>query len=162
MAISIGDRLPEATFTLMGGEGPDQKTTADIFGGKKVVLFAVPGAFTPTCSKQHLPGFVENADKIKAHGIDTIACISVNDVFVMDAWGKSAGADGKVMMLADGSANFAKKIGLEMDLSERGLGVRSKRYAMIVEDGVVKTLEIEDAPGSAEKSGAEAIAKLLA
>lgn len=162
MAISIGDRLPEATFTLMGGEGPDQKTTADIFGGKKVVLFAVPGAFTPTCSKQHLPGFVENADKIKAQGIDTIACISVNDVFVMDAWGKSAGADGKVMMLADGSANFAKKIGLEMDLSERGLGVRSKRYAMIVEDGVVKALEIEDAPGSAEKSGAEAIAKLLA
>ena len=162
MAISIGDRLPEATFTLMGGEGPDQKTTADIFGGKKVVLFAVPGAFTPTCSKQHLPGFVENADKIKAQGIDTIACISVNDVFVMDAWGKSAGADGKVMMLADGSANFAKKIGLEMDLSERGLGVHSKRYAMIVEDGVVKALEIEDAPGSAEKSGAEAIAKLLA
>ena len=162
MAISIGDRLPEATFTLMGGDGPDQKTTADIFGGKKVVLFAVPGAFTPTCSKQHLPGFVENADKIKAQGIDTIACISVNDVFVMDAWGKSAGADGKVMMLADGSANFAKKIGLEMDLSERGLGVRSKRYAMIVEDGVVKTLEIEDAPGCAEKSGAEAIAKLLA
>lgn len=161
MAISVGDRLPDATFAVMGGEGPDQKTTADIFGGKKVVLFAVPGAFTPTCSKQHLPGFVENADKIKAKGIDAIACTAVNDVFVMDAWGKSAGADGKVMMLADGSANFAKKLGLEMDLSERGLGMRSKRYAMIVEDGVVKALEIEDAPGSAEKSGAEAIAKLL-
>ena len=161
MAISVGDRLPEATFAVMGGEGPDQKTTADIFGGKKVVLFAVPGAFTPTCSKQHLPGFVANADIIKAKGIDAIACTAVNDVFVMDAWGKSAGADGKVVMLADGSANFAKKLGLEMDLSERGLGMRSKRYAMIVEDGVVKALEIEDAPGSAEKSGAEAIAKLL-
>ena len=161
MAISVGDRLPEATFAVMGGEGPDQKTTADIFGGKKVVLFAVPGAFTPTCSKQHLPGFVANADKIKAKGIDAIACTAVNDVFVMDAWGKSAGADGKVVMLADGSANFAKKLGLEMDLSERGLGMRSKRYAMIVEDGVIKALEIEDAPGSAEKSGAEAIAKLL-
>lgn len=161
MAISVGDRLPDATFAVMGGEGPDQKTTADIFGGKKVVLFAVPGAFTPTCSKQHLPGFVTNADKIKAKGIDAIACTAVNDVFVMDAWGKSAGADGKVVMLADGSANFAKKLGLEMDLSERGLGMRSKRYAMIVEDGVVKALEIEDAPGSAEKSGAEAIAKLL-
>ena len=161
MAISVGDRLPDATFAVMGGEGPDQKTTADIFGGKKVVLFAVPGAFTPTCSKQHLPGFVANADKIKAKGIDAIACTAVNDVFVMDAWGKSAGADGKVVMLADGSANFAKKLGLEMDLSERGLGMRSKRYAMIVENGVVKALEIEDAPGSAEKSGAEAIAKLL-
>jgi peroxiredoxin len=161
MAISVGDRLPDATFAVMGGEGPDQKTTADIFGGKKVVLFAVPGAFTPTCSKQHLPGFVANADMIKAKGIDAIACTAVNDVFVMDAWGKSAGADGKVVMLADGSANFAKKLGLEMDLTERGLGMRSKRYSMIVEDGVVKALEIEDAPGSAEKSGAEAIAKLL-
>jgi peroxiredoxin len=161
MAISVGDRLPDATFAVMGGEGPDQKTTADVFGGKKVVLFAVPGAFTPTCSKQHLPGFVENADKIKSKGIDAIACTAVNDVFVMDAWGKSAGAGGKVVMLADGSADFAKKLGLEMDLSERGLGMRSKRYAMIVEDGVVKALEIEDAPGSAEKSGAEAIAKLL-
>jgi peroxiredoxin len=161
MAISVGDRLPDATFAVMGGEGPDQKTTADIFGGKKVVLFAVPGAFTPTCSKQHLPGFVTNADKIKAKGIDAIACTAVNDVFVMDAWGKSAGAGDKVVMLADGSADFAKKLGLEMDLSERGLGMRSKRYAMIVEDGVVKALEVEDAPGSAEKSGAEAIAKLL-
>ncbi len=161
MAISVGDRLPEATFTMMGGDGPDQKSTADLFGGKKVVLFAVPGAFTPTCSKQHLPGFVANADKLKAKGIDAIACTAVNDVFVMDAWGKSANADGKVMMLADGSADFAKKIGLEMDLSERGLGMRSKRYAMIVEDGVVSALEVEDAPGSAEKSGAEAIAKLL-
>ncbi len=161
MAISVGDRLPDATFAVMGGEGPDQKTTADIFGGKTVVLFAVPGAFTPTCSKQHLPGFVANADKIKAKGIDAIACTAVNDVFVMDAWGKSAGAGDNVVMLADGSADFAKKLGLEMDLSERGLGMRSKRYAMIVEDGVVKALEVEDAPGSAEKSGAEAIAKLL-
>ena len=157
MAISVGDRLPEATFAVMGGEGPDQKTTADIFGGKKVVLFAVPGAFTPTCSKQHLPGFVANADKIKAKGIDAIACTAVNDVFVMDAWGKSAGADGKVVMLADGSANFAKKLGLEMDLSERGLGMRSKRYAMLVDNGVVTILNEEEGPGVCEVSAGETL-----
>ena len=162
MAIGVGDKLPDATFTVMGGEGPGPKTTQDIFGGKKVVLFAVPGAFTPTCSKQHLPGFVANADKIKGQGIDTIACTSVNDVFVLDAWAKSSGADGKVDMLADGSAAFAKSIGLELDLGERGLGMRSQRYAMIVEDGVVKALNVEDAPGTADKSGADAISALLA
>jgi peroxiredoxin len=162
MAIKVGDKLPEATFTVMGAEGPGPQTTAEVFGGKKVVLFAVPGAFTPTCSKQHLPGFVTNADKIKAQGIDTIACTSVNDAFVLGAWATSAGADGKVVMLADGSADFAKKIGLELDLSARGLGMRSQRYAMIVEDGVVKALNVEDAPGTAEKSGADAIAALLA
>lgn len=161
MAISVGDRLPDATFTVMGAEGPGPQTTQEVFGGKKVVLFAVPGAFTPTCSQQHLPGFVANADKIKAQGIDTIACTSVNDIFVLDAWAKGSGADGKVTMLADGSADFAKKIGLELDLSERGLGMRSQRYAMIVEDGVVKALNVEDAPGTAEKSGADAIAALL-
>lgn len=161
MPISVGEKLPEATFTVMGEEGPGPKTTAEIFGGKKVVLFAVPGAFTPTCSKQHLPGFVTNADKIKAKGIDAIACTSVNDAFVLGAWAKDAGAEGKVMMLADGSAAFAKAIGLELDLSARGLGMRSQRYAMIVEDGVVKSLNIEDAPGTAEKSGADAIAALL-
>jgi peroxiredoxin len=132
-----------------------------VFGGKKVVLFAVPGAFTPTCSKQHLPGFVANADKIKAQGVDTIACTSVNDAFVLGAWAASAGADGKVVMLADGSADFAKAIGLELDLSARGLGMRSQRYAMIVEDGVVKALNVEDAPGTADKSGADAISALL-
>lgn len=161
MAIKVGDRLPDATFTVMGAEGPGPQTTAEVFGGKKVVLFAVPGAFTPTCSKQHLPGFVANADKIKAKGIDTIACTSVNDAFVLGAWSKDAGADGKVVMLADGSADFAKKIGLELDMTARGLGMRSQRYAMIVEDGVVKALNVEDAPGTADKSGADAIAALL-
>lgn len=161
MAISVGDRLPEATFTVMGAEGPGPQTTQEVFGGKKVVLFAVPGAYTPTCSKQHLPSFVANADKIKSQGVDTIACTSVNDAFVLSAWAKDSGADGKVVMLADGSADFAKKIGLELDLSERGLGMRSQRYAMIVEDGVVKALNVEDAPGTAEKSGADAIAALL-
>ncbi len=161
MAIGVGDRLPEATFTVMGAEGPGPQTTQEVFGGKKVVLFAVPGAFTPTCSRQHLPGFVANADKIKAKGIDTIACTSVNDTFVLDAWSKDSGAADKVVMLADGSADFAKKIGLELDMTERGLGVRSQRYAMIVEDGVVKALNVEDAPGQAEKSGADTIASLL-
>lgn len=161
MAIKVGDSLPEATFTVMGAEGPGPQTTQEVFGGKKVVLFAVPGAFTPTCSKQHLPGFVANADKIKAQGVDTIACTSVNDAFVLGAWSKDADADGKVVMLADGSADFAKQLGLELDLSARGLGMRSQRYAMIVEDGVVKALNVEDAPGTADKSGAEAIAALL-
>ena len=162
MAINVGDRLPEATFTVMGAEGPGPKTTAEVFGGKKVVLFAVPGAFTPTCSKQHLPGFVTNADSIKSKGVDAIVCTAVNDVFVLDAWAKSADAGDKVTMLADGSAAFAKSLGLELDLSERGLGMRSQRYAMIVEDGVVKALNVEDAPGTADKSGADAIAALLA
>jgi glutaredoxin/glutathione-dependent peroxiredoxin len=162
MAIKVGDSLPEATFTVMGAEGPGPQTTKEVFGGKKVVLFAVPGAFTPTCSKQHLPGFVANADQIKAQGVDTIACTSVNDAFVLDAWSKDAGAGGKVVMLADGSADFARQIGLELDLSARGLGMRSQRYAMIVEDGVVKALNVEDAPGAADKSGADAIAALLA
>ena len=161
MVIKVGDNLPEATFTVMGADGPGPETTQGVFGGKKVVLFAVPGAFTPTCSRQHLPGFVSNADKIKAKGIDTIACTSVNDAFVLDAWSKDAGADGKVVMLADGSADFAKAIGLELDMTARGLGMRSKRYAMIVEDGTVTALNIEEAPGSAEASGADAIAALL-
>ena len=161
MAIKVGDKLPEATFTVMGAEGPGPQTTQEVFGGKKVVLFAVPGAFTPTCSKQHLPGFVANADKIKAKGVDTIACTSVNDAFVLGAWSKDADADDKVVMLADGSADFAKAVGLELDLGERGLGMRSKRYAMIVEDGVVKSLNVEDAPATAEVSGADAIAALL-
>ena len=161
MAINVGDKLPEATFTVMGADGPGPQTTQDVFGGKKVILFAVPGAFTPTCSKQHLPGFVANADKIKAKGIDTIACTSVNDVFVLDAWSQDAGADGKVTMLADGSADFTKALGLELDMVARGLGVRSQRYAMIVEDGVVTSHNVEDGHGSTETSGADTIAALL-
>ena len=161
MAIKVGDHLPNATFMTMTPEGPKPKTTNEIFKGKKVVLFAVPGAFTPTCHKNHLPGFVQQAEKIKGKGIDTIAVTGVNDVFVMDAWKKASGADGKVEFLADGSGDFAKALGLTVDLGARGLGTRSQRYAMVVEDGVVKTLNVEDAPGKADISGAENLLKGL-
>jgi peroxiredoxin len=154
MTVKVGDRLPEATFTIMSDEGPKPVSTKDFFAGKKVALFAVPGAFTPTCSKQHLPGFVASEIALKNKGLDAIACTSVNDIFVLDAWSKSAGADGKVTMLADGSADFAKNAGLEIDLTARGLGVRSKRYSMIVDDGVVKVLNVEDAPPQHDKSSA--------
>jgi len=145
---------------VMTGEGPKPKTTDELFKGKKVVLFAVPGAFTPTCSNNHLPGFVKNADAIKAKGIDTIAVTGVNDVFVMNAWKKSSNADA-IEFLADGSANFAKALGLVADLTERGLGVRSQRYAMVIDDGVIKTLNVEDAPGKVEASGADNLLKSL-
>ena len=161
MAIKVGDRLPSATFMTMTADGPKPQTTDEIFKGKKVVLFAVPGAFTPTCHKNHLPGFLTNADAIKAKGIDTIAVTGVNDVFVMDAWKKNTAAEGKIEFLADGSAAFARAIGLSIDLGERGLGTRSQRYAMVVEDGVVKTLNIEEAPGKADVSGAENLLKGL-
>ena len=159
MTIQVGDKLPQATFRVMTADGPAPKTTDEIFKGKKVVLFAVPGAFTPTCHKNHLPGFLNNADKIKQKGIDAIAVTGVNDVFVMDAWKEKTGAAGKIDFLADGSAAFAKAIGLSVDLGARGLGTRSQRYAMVVEDGVVKTLNIEDAPGKADISGAENLLK---
>jgi peroxiredoxin len=161
MAIKVGDRLPSATFMTMTADGQKPQSTDDIFKGKKVVLFAVPGAFTPTCDKNHLPGFVTNADKIKGKGIDTIAVTGVNDVFVMNAWKKASGAEGKVEFLADGSANFAKALGLSIDLGERGLGTRSQRYSMVVEDGVVKALNVEDAPGKADISGADNLLKGL-
>ena len=160
MAIKVGERLPSATFMTMTADGPKPQTTDEIFKGKKVVLFAVPGAFTPTCHKNHLPGFLNNAEKIKQKGIDTIAVTGVNDVFVMDAWKKASGGDG-IEFLADGSAAWAKAVGITADLTERGLGVRSGRYAMVVEDGVVKSLNIEDAPGKADVSGAESLLKGL-
>lgn len=160
MSIKVGDRLPEATFTTMTADGPKPLTTAEVFAGKKVVLFSVPGAFTPTCSKQHLPGYVKQADDLKAKGVAAIACLAVNDVFVMDAWAKSQGADGKVLMLADGNAAFTKQIGLELDASKHGMGTRSQRFSMIVEDGVVSTLNIE-APGKFEVSSCEATARQL-
>ena len=160
MTIKVGDKLPNATFRVMTAEGPKPKTTDEVFKGKKVVLFAVPGAFTPTCSKNHLPGFVTNAAAIKAKGIDAIAVTSVNDAFVHDAWKKSANADA-IEFLADGSADFAKAIGLELDASAMGLGTRSKRYSMVVDDGVVKSLNVEDAPGKADVSGADALLKAL-
>ena len=159
MAIKVGDRLPSATFTVMTADGPKPQTTDEIFKGKKVVLFAVPGAFTPTCHKNHLPGFLTNADAIKRKGIDTIAVTGVNDVFVMDAWKKATDTAGKIEFLADGSAAFANAIGLSVDLGARGLGTRSQRYAMVVEDGVVKTLNVEDQPGKADISGAENLLK---
>lgn len=161
MTIKVGDRLPETTFNVMGPDGPTTRTTADVFAGKKVALFAVPGAYTPTCHMQHLPGFVKRTEELKAKGIDTIACTAVNDIFVLTHWSKECGADGKVEMLADGSADFAKKTGLEIDLASRGFGVRSKRYAMLVEDGVVKVLNVEDAPPQHDKSSAETLCSMI-
>jgi peroxiredoxin len=157
MAIKVGDRLPNATFRVMTGEGPKPKTTDDIFKGKKVALFAVPGAFTPTCNNLHMPSFLTNADAFKAKGVNTIAVTGVNDVFVMDAWQKATGAAGKIDFLADGNGEFAKAIGMDFDGAGAGLGVRSKRYSMLVDDGVVKQLNIEDAPGKCEISGGQAL-----
>ncbi len=155
MTIQVGDRIPNVTLYRMGENGPEAISTDEIFAGKKVVLFALPGAFTPTCSAAHLPGFVANADKFKEKGVDTIACLSVNDAFVMDAWGKAQNAD-DILMLADGSGNFTQAVGLELDLTDRGLGVRSQRYAMIVEDSVVKELALDEG-GKFELSSAEAM-----
>jgi len=160
MTIQVGDRLPQATFRVMTAEGPAAKTTDDVFKGRKVVLVAVPGAFTPTCHRNHLPGYVAKAQEIRAKGIDAIAVTAVNDVFVMDAWGKAAGAEG-IEFLADGNADFAKAIGLSMDGSGFGLGTRSQRYSMVVDDGVVQAINLEDAPGKADISGAEALLKAL-
>jgi len=147
MTIKVGDKIPSATLTQMTAEGPKPITTDELFKGKKVVLFAVPGAFTPTCSQKHLPGFVENADALKAKGINTIACVAVNDPFVMGAWGKDQKVGDKVQMLADGSGKFAEALGAVLDLTERGLGKRSRRYSMLVEDGVVKKLNLEEGGG---------------
>jgi peroxiredoxin len=159
MTIKVGDRLPESTFIVstfivMSADGPRPVTTAVVFGGKKVALFGVPGAYTPTCHKQHMPGFVATYLEFKQKGIDTIACTAVNDIFVLTQWAKDSGAEGKIMMLADGNGEFARKVGLEIDLTRRGLGVRSQRYSMIVDDGVVKVLNVEDAPPQHEKSSA--------
>ncbi len=159
MAIKEGEKLPEATMHTMRDGKPTAVKTSDLFGGKKVVVFAVPGAFTPTCSLAHLPGYVVNADQIKAKGIDSIVCISVNDAFVMDSWGKGANAE-QLVMVGDGNGDFTRAIGLEMDGSGFGLGKRSQRYAMIVDDGVVKKLAVE-APGKFEVSKAEAILAAL-
>jgi len=161
MAIQIGEKLPEATFKTMTPDGAKEIATGEVFAGKSVVLFAVPGAFTPTCHRNHLPGFIEHLDAIKAKGIDTVAVVSVNDVFVMDAWAKASGGDGKILFLADGSADFARKVGLELDASGFGMGLRSKRYAMVVRDGTVDILNVEETPGTATVSGAAAILQAL-
>jgi peroxiredoxin len=162
MPIKVGDRLPKATFRVMTADGPAPKTTDEIFKGKRMVLFAVPGAFTPTCHKNHMPGFVKNAEAIKAKGVQAIAVTAVNDVFVMDEWKKASNAQGKIdYFLSDGSAEFAKALDLALDASANGLGIRSKRYAMLVDDGVVKVINIEDAPGKADVSGADNLLKAL-
>ncbi|WP_334176765.1 peroxiredoxin [Pseudoxanthobacter sp.] len=157
MSLKVGDSLPEATFKTMTAEGPKDVTTADVFAGKTVVLFAVPGAFTPTCTLNHLPGYVSHADAISAKGVDAIAVVSVNDVFVMDAWARASDPDHRVLFLADGSAAFTKAIGLELDATGFGMGVRSRRYSALVRNGVVEQLNVEEVAGKAEKSGADAM-----
>jgi len=153
MTIKVGDHIPSVTLMQMK-DGPKPVSTDDLFKGKKVALFALPGAFTPTCSAKHLPGFIQKADALKAKGIDTIACLSVNDAFVMGAWGDAQGAGDTVMMLADGNGDFTRAVGLEMDGSKFGMGKRSQRYSMVVDNGVVKTLNVE-APGAFEVSSAD-------
>lgn len=145
MTINVGDRIPSATLKQMTKDGPANVTTDQLFAGKKVVLFSVPGAFTPTCHAKHLPGYVEKYDALKAKGVDTVACLAVNDVFVMDAWAKASGVGERIVMLADGNAEFTKALGLELDASGFGMGTRGKRFALVVQDGVVKHLNVESA-----------------
>jgi glutaredoxin/glutathione-dependent peroxiredoxin len=161
MTINVGDRIPSVTLKQLTSEGVKEFTTDEIFRGKRIVLIAVPGAFTPACSQRHLPGYVDKAADIKAKGIDEIACVAVNDAFVMGAWGRDQKAEGKVRMLADGSGDFTRALGLELDLSKGGLGMRSKRYSMLVDDGVVKSLNVEQQPGQVDLSGVEAMLKAL-
>lgn len=160
MTIKVGEKVPSATLMEMKSGSPQPVKTDDIFSGKKVVLFALPGAFTPTCSAKHLPGFVQNADELKKKGVDAIACLSVNDAFVMGAWGEQQHAGDKIMMLADGNGDFTNALGLEMDASRFGMGKRSQRYSMIVDDGVVKELNVEE-PGAFSVSSAEHVMKQL-
>lgn len=160
MAIKVGDRIPSGTLAHKTAEGISQVSTDELFGGKKVVLFAVPGAFTPTCSAQHLPSFVEKADELKAKGVDTVACMAVNDPFVMEAWGKDQAAGDKVMMLADGSGKYTNALGMDLDLVERGLGMRSQRFAMVVEDGTVTQVMVDPAGEYGETSAESVLSKI--
>jgi peroxiredoxin len=162
MTIKPGDKLPDATLMYLTDAGPAPISTEELFGGKTVALFAVPGAFTPTCSNQHLPGFIEKSEELRAAGVDTIVCMSVNDAFVMGAWGQQQGAAGKVMMVGDGNAELTQKMGLSVDSSGFGMGTRSVRFSMIVRDGVLETLNIEQNPGQAVDSGAENLLSQLA
>ena len=159
--IKIGDKLPDATFIVMGKEGKEERTVKDIFTGRKVVLFGVPGAFTPTCHHNHLPGYINSIDGIKALGVDEVAVVAVNDVFVMNAWAKASGGKDQISFLADGNADFARACGLELDLSAGGMGIRNARFSMIVEDGTVTHFNLEENAGVAEKSGATAIIEQL-
>lgn len=160
MTISVGDKLPDMKFKTMTADGAKEIGSADIFAGKKVVLFAVPGAFTPTCSNNHLPGYLENHDAILARGVDTIAVVAVNDVHVMGAWARFTGGEGKILYLADGSGDFVKAVGLDSDLSANGMGLRSKRFSMIVDDGKVTTLNVEIKPGVDASSAAHILGQL--
>jgi glutaredoxin/glutathione-dependent peroxiredoxin len=160
MTIKVGDKVPAVNFRVLTAEGPKELTSDELFKGKKVAFFAVPGAFTPTCSQRHLPGYVDKAAALKAKGVDTIACLSVNDAFVMGAWGKDQKTDGKVTMLADGSGDFTRAVDLELDAARNGLGKRSQRYSMLVDDGVVKALHVE-AAGKFEVSDADTMLKDL-
>ena len=160
MTIQVGDKLPEATFMTPTPSGPQPKTTEEVFGGKTVALFAVPGAFTPTCSARHVPSYLDKAEELKGKGVDAIACVSVNDVFVMDAWGKSTSTGDTILMLADGNAAFTKALGLEMDGSKFGMGSRSQRYSMLVRDGVVEKLNVEE-PGGFEVSSGDYMASQI-
>ncbi|NJM33495.1 MAG: peroxiredoxin [Rhodomicrobium sp.] len=157
MVIAVGDRLPDNKFTVMTDTGPVPKTTDEIFAGKTIALFAVPGAFTPTCHNNHLPGFLESIGAFKAKGVDEIVCTAVNDIFVLSAWAKATGAQDKITFASDGNGSFARAIGLDLDGSPMNLGIRSKRYAMLVKDGVVSALMVEDAPGKAEMSSAKSL-----
>lgn len=161
MTIAVGEHLPQATFRVPTADGVEPRTTGELFDGKKVVLFAVPGAFTPTCHRNHLPGFLDNAQLIKSKGIDAIMVTSTNDAFVLDAWSKATDAAGKIDFLSDGNGDFAKAIGLWFDGSAHGMGVRSQRYAMVVDNGVVTRLAVEDQPGKADISSATALLKDL-
>jgi peroxiredoxin len=160
MTIKIGDRVPDVALTLAGADGPKPMAARDLFKGKKTALFGLPGAFTPVCSARHLPGYIDTADQFKSKGVDQIVCLSVNDAFVMAAWGKDQGAGDHVIMAADGSADFTKAVGLVLDLTEKGLGVRSKRYSMLVDNGVVRHLNVEDGTGL-DISSAEALLKQI-
>lgn len=160
MTIAVGEKLPDATFKTMTADGAKDMNAADVFAGKKVVLFGVPGAFTPTCSNNHLPGYLENFDAIKGRGVDTIAVVSTNDAFVMGAWARFTGGEGKILFLADGSGDFARATGLDVDLSQNGMGFRNKRFSLIAEDGVVKAINVETKPGVNE-SGAATILEQL-
>ncbi len=161
MTVSVGDRLPDTTFFLLGPDGPAKMTTSDVFSGKKIVFFGVPGAFTPTCHNNHLPGFLEHYDAILGKGVDEIAVVAVNDLFVMNAWAEQTGAKGKITFLSDGNAEFARATGLDVDRSDAGQGIRFKRFSMIVEDGVIRTLAIEDVPKEATATGAARILEAL-
>lgn len=160
MTIRAGDRLPPGEFQTMTRDGVENLTTEEVFGDKKVVLFAVPGAFTPTCSDTHLPGFLAHVDEIKSRGVDTVACLAVNDVFVLEAWSRQAGAAGHLLMLADGSGDYVRELGLELDLSAFGMGRRSARFSALVDDGVVELLNVEEGPGVTVSSAEEILQRL--